>query len=323
MRVSGQFVVQYELILRNEGTTDIAIREVVAVNQDGKELETLDQKEFARRTALKDGVLPAGERSVLRMIAVSDRLESLGTISHRFQLAPAGGKKGTASKSYTVAGGVLRVAERAPSDFGPPLGSGRWLVQGPLDPGPGSQQSIEEIEGTLVLPRRFVMSLTRIARGDATYTGSGAANEDYSAFGADVLAMSAGTVVQVENGLEDHPPGRRDSASPAGNFVLVEIPSGLYLVYEGLRKGSAAVRVGDRVQPGQRLGAIGNTGESVEPELRIRLLSAPDVQRATSLEFGFRSYRWTGTMQEGKLNSLLRAGVYRQETPPAGSIVEF
>ncbi|RMG22223.1 MAG: M23 family metallopeptidase [Armatimonadetes bacterium] len=327
VHVAGQYAVQYELILQNEGTTDIEIRGVVAVNQNGEELEQLDREEFARRTSLKGGVLPAGERAVLRMVALADQLEDLETLSHRIQMAPAGGKDGEKSKAYTVAGGVLKVDGEAPSDFGPPVGPGKWLVQGPLDPSPGAQQTIEEIEGTLVLPRRFQVSLTRLTSDGATSSGSGSTNEDYPSFGADVLAMTGGVVVQVENGLDDHAPGRPDRSDPVGNFVLVETGTGLYVVYEGLRKGSVSVRAGDRVPPGARLGAIGNTGLSVEPELRVRLLSAPDVRRATSLEFGFRTYRWGGWMEGvprwDALVSAMSAGAHKGETPPSGSIVQF
>lgn len=54
-----------------------------------------------------------------------------------------------------------------------------------------------------------------------------------------------------------------------------------------LRRGSIAVRPGQRVEVGERLGACGNSGNSTEPHLHLQAMTSADPSRARPLPITF------------------------------------
>lgn len=89
--------------------------------------------------------------------------------------------------------------------------------------------------------------------------------------GVAVTAAAAGRVARVRDGMDDvsiRDPGKGDIAGrEAGNAVVVEHGDGWETQYSHLRKGSIAVRPGDRVEAGQTLGLIGLSGNTEFPHV--------------------------------------------------------
>lgn len=88
--------------------------------------------------------------------------------------------------------------------------------------------------------------------------------------GVDVVAAAPGIVVRVRDGVEDvsirqggGPPAGRE----AGNAVVVEHGGGWETQYSHLRRGSLAVKPGDRVESGAPLGKIGLSGNTEFPHV--------------------------------------------------------
>jgi hypothetical protein len=90
----------------------------------------------------------------------------------------------------------------------------------------------------------------------------------YRIFGMPVSAPCAGSVVLAVDGLPDMTVPEHDRKNLAGNHVLLACGD-VHVVLAHLRQGSVAVRSGDAVALGQRLGAVGNSGGSDEPHLHI------------------------------------------------------
>jgi murein DD-endopeptidase MepM/ murein hydrolase activator NlpD len=90
----------------------------------------------------------------------------------------------------------------------------------------------------------------------------------YVIFGDSVFAPCAGTVIAAVDGLPDMPPPTMDRQHMAGNHVLIERGEA-WLLVGNLRSGSVRVRTGERVQAGDLLGAVGNSGNTAEPHLHI------------------------------------------------------
>lgn len=84
--------------------------------------------------------------------------------------------------------------------------------------------------------------------------------------GTDVLAMRAGTVVQVEKSFIDG-----DTTPGHENFVFVQHADGTAARYVHLTNGGALVAVGDAVAQGQRIALSGHTGNSAAPHLHFDL----------------------------------------------------
>ena len=59
-------------------------------------------------------------------------------------------------------------------------------------------------------------------------------------------------------------------------------------MYAHLRRGSLAVRAGDRVSAGQELARCGNSGNSTEPHVHFQLMDGPDLDTASGVPFTWR-----------------------------------
>lgn len=74
-----------------------------------------------------------------------------------------------------------------------------------------------------------------------------------------------------------------------GNHVVVDQGGGVFATYAHLRRGSLVVRPGDRVATGQRLGLVGNSGNTSEPHLHFQLTDDAHLPGAAGIPF-----RWQG-----------------------------
>lgn len=90
----------------------------------------------------------------------------------------------------------------------------------------------------------------------------------YAGFGSPVLAPCTGSIVQAKDGIEDNEVPRTNRGQMAGNHVIVRC-DGFDIVLAHLRRGSVAVRSGDRVTVGDGIGELGNSGNSDEPHLHV------------------------------------------------------
>ena len=94
------------------------------------------------------------------------------------------------------------------------------------------------------------------------------APQDYFAFGRQILAPCAGSVVAAIDGLPDMPAGQRDRTQLAGNHVILSC-EGVHVVLGHMASGSVRVSAGDTVAVGDVLGLVGNSGNTDEPHLHI------------------------------------------------------
>ena len=97
------------------------------------------------------------------------------------------------------------------------------------------------------------------------------APEDFYSWNEPVLSPAAGEVVAVVDDLPDNPVGIRDPDRPAGNHVVVRTADGRFVFVAHLRRGSVAVRRGERVDAGRLLGRCGNSGNSDFPHVHVHV----------------------------------------------------
>ena len=125
--------------------------------------------------------------------------------------------------------------------------------------------------------------------------GNPARNEDWSGFGAEVLAIADGTVVLTESSRPDD--RKFDESRLAqdlwvlfGNYVVIDHGHGEFGVYAHLQQGSVLPAVGARVRSGETIGRVGASGSAMFPHLHFQLQAAPDL-KAEGLPSYFETLR--------------------------------
>jgi Peptidase family M23 len=179
---------------------------------------------------------------------------------------------------------------------------GRWLIQ-------NSPANAVPSHGTARLASSFAIDFVPVDQTGRTAPirlGSLLRPEPaarFPGFGRPILAPVGGVVVAEHSVEPDHrafrglpslgyalAQGRRARAGwrgLAGNHVLIESDGGSVVALCHLRRGSIAVRLGQRVRVGDELGRCGNSGNSTEPHVHVQAMDRVDVLRATAVAITF------------------------------------
>ena len=104
-----------------------------------------------------------------------------------------------------------------------------------------------------------------------SYHDKGYVVEDYHCFGLPIVSPVYGKVVRTTHSLSDNIPGEVDVKNNWGNFILIRLQSGLYVLLAHLKKNSIKVNENDEVTPGQVIAACGNSGRSPQPHLHLQV----------------------------------------------------
>jgi Peptidase family M23 len=158
---------------------------------------------------------------------------------------------------------------------------GEWTVEAG---GPTANQNYHSGAGGHPSIRRAVDFTIRDAEGLA-YKGNGTKNEDYYAFGKEILAAADGEVVAVIDGVPDNRPFSDNPMSVAGNVAIIKHANNEYSRYFHFKINSICVKVGQKVLSGQVIGQCGNSG-SPGPHLHFDLTNTDVAADAT----GFPPY---------------------------------
>jgi murein DD-endopeptidase MepM/ murein hydrolase activator NlpD len=129
-----------------------------------------------------------------------------------------------------------------------------------------------------------------IVKDGQSYSGDKTLNESYYAYGQEVIAPADGTVVKVENEVEENVPGSMNPFRATGNYVVIDHGNGEYSLLAHFQKGSIAVNEGDVVKRGDFLGLCGNSGNSSEPHIHFQVMDSPDPDHAKSINIRFKGY---------------------------------
>jgi murein DD-endopeptidase MepM/ murein hydrolase activator NlpD len=126
-------------------------------------------------------------------------------------------------------------------------------------------------------------------------------------YGAPVVAAAGGSVVSTYDELEDQVPGvfpdmsRLSPMENTGNYVIVAHDDGTYALYAHLKPGSVVVESGQRVEVGETLAQVGNSGGSQAPHLHFGLIDRVPPAAANGIPFAFDRFMVTGVTDSSHL----------------------
>lgn len=161
-------------------------------------------------------------------------------------------------------------------------------------------------------PTEFAVDFFKMGENGLPWRTDGRSAADFYGFGAPVLAAADGVVVAGENGAVQNydvrlrKPEESEEAyeqrltkynlemmkadpykAMIGNFVVIRHDNGEYSSYAHLQTGSVTAGKGDRVRRGQRIAAIGDTGDTNLVHLHFQIMDGPDPVTSRSIPFAF------------------------------------
>jgi len=172
---------------------------------------------------------------------------------------------------------------------------GRWLVA-------RGGRSWRTSHSWHLIGQRYAYDFIAVDGQGHRHRGPGRLKEDYLSYGQPVLAPADGVVAHVRDGVRDAVEvgtGWVDwrSRDFRGNFVVIRHAEAEYSLLAHLVPGSIALRVGDQVQRGQRVGSCGHSGHSTEPHLHFQVQDRRNFFLAASLPVPFTNTAVNGENQ--------------------------
>lgn len=137
--------------------------------------------------------------------------------------------------------------------------------------------------------QRFAFDIVKVDENGKSHKGDGTKNEDYYAFGQEILAPADGVVTYVVDGVHDNKPGEMNRMFVPGNLVVIKHAENEYSLFAHFKQNSVRVKLGDKVKQGQVIGLCGNSGNSSEPHLHFQVQSTPFFEDEASMKVFFES----------------------------------
>lgn len=215
-----------------------------------------------------------------------------------------------ATLTETVA--PVTVQTRRPPVIAPPLVGSNWVDANSCCDMTPHRMALNPLNGQLWAAERFAIDYVQLLPDGRMFNGDKTKPESYPGFGADIHAVGDGRVVAVVDGLPDQVPGKSPTGLPldqyAGNHIVEVLGDGNYALYAHLKTGSIKVQVGDRLDSGQVIASLGNSGNSDGPHLHFHVMTAPDPLRSDGLPFVLSSFTLDGRIASMDAEDAIEAG---------------
>lgn len=224
--------------------------------------------------------------------------------------------------AISFSGGRTRVVAERPAEVSAPLRGTNWVVgNGCCEDMTAHRTAILPVNGALHLAERFAIDFVQLDENGRLFNGPVDQLASYGYFGDDVLSVSDGLVVATQDGLPDNVPGAfppgATAATAGGNYVVVAMGGDRFAFYAHLIPGSLEVSVGDRVDAGQMIGLLGNSGNSDAPHLHFHVMNGRGALSSDGLPYTFDRGRVLGTVTN--LDQLFGGGVATLDSALAGA----
>jgi hypothetical protein len=306
----GRLHVVYEIQLTNAKPVPATLQEIRVLDADHPDrvVSALGGDDLAAVLRDLTGKTPAGSleippfvsRLVLMHLSFASAADVPAALVHRFLLtgAPLDGGSTPGPLDYTAAPYDL---SGTPPVIGPPLAGDDWVaVNGCCSADSIHRNTVLPVNGHLADTQRFAIDYMRLDDEGRLVSGDPSRVEDYTDYGAEVLAVADATVVATLDTLDDQVPGQLPDPATItlenvdGNHVVLDLGDGRYAFYAHLQKGSVTVAPGDHVRRGEVLGLLGNSGNTSAPHLHFHLMDGVSVLGSSGLPYTYDAFSLAG-----------------------------
>ena len=187
-----------------------------------------------------------------------------------------------------------------PAALSPPLRGSGWVNTNGCCAVVGDHRNAAfPFDGELRPAQQFAIDWAQMGVDRRCCTGDPSQLSSWIGYGAPIFAAAAGTVFSVERSLPDQQPVGTvgvDDTNAAGNSIIEDIGRGRFILYAHMQPGSipASLRPGTRIEAGQRIGQVGNSGSSSAPHLHFQVMDSPSALVAAGLPFVFNRLQVQG-----------------------------
>ena len=298
----GMTHLNYELETTNFSSGKATIERLEVLDADsGDVVATLDAKEVASRlqpAGLResaDTMAPSMMASVFLDLTFGEAGDVPDQLLHRLSIKAEAAPPD--QRQITEEVGPTDVDRRAVAVVGPPLRGSNFLAADSCCNSTLHRRATLPIDGRIWLAQRYAVDWEQLDAGDRIYSGKKKV-ENYAIYGHEALAVADATVVKVVDGIPEQKPGVfPEGISPEeadGNSVILNIGGGNYALYAHFQPGSIRVKEGDRVERGDVLALVGNSGNSLAPHLHFHVMDGPLSLASNGLPYVVDSFTVTG-----------------------------
>lgn len=301
MGSDGQTHLVYELGMTNFSSAEIAVEKVEVVG-DGSILQTLDTAAVAGRlqpagVRESSGTLPKSAGALLFLdVTLPPGKKIPAELSHRVSLRVNAAPPGR--QEMTESGGATTVDKRSVALIGPPLGGERYIAADSCCDAVRHTRAALPVNGRVFVAQRYAVDWEQMDAGGHIYIGPREKLESYAIFGKPALAVADALVVSVIDGQPEQTPGSYPTnialADADGNSIILQLGQDRYALYAHLQPASIKVHRGERVHPGQILGLVGDTGNSLVPHLHFQVMDRPSSLGSNGLPYEISDFEMTG-----------------------------
>lgn len=320
----GRQHLAYEVQLINRAPYDVTVRHIQAL-AGGKVVASMAGKGVAAMMAPygepKPGAtLHRGQGAfVLMDVSFPAKAKLPRRIVHRLQITESEPSPANAKRYFAAPTPVIR---RPAVVLTPPLRGPGWIVGNGCCSSLGAHRgAVLPVNGAPHVAERFAIDFVQLTPANRLVDGPIDMLTSYPYFGATIYSASKGKVVGVVDGIPETPAGtfpkNIGAAEAGGNHVVVDMGGGRFAFYAHLQPGSATVKVGQRVQAGQPIGRLGNSGNSDGPHLHFHVMDGPSPLASDGVPYRFTRFSVRGTVTN--LVPLTEGAVAAIDPQPTGT----
>lgn len=309
VRANGKIHLLYELHLTNFRAKSLELTRLEVLKDDVNALPLASYKDVELVSRLERPGAPSdladkriiggGMHAVIFLEITFDRYTDVPlALRHRLSFK----SDDTNGKERLIEGARVLVHRVPPRVIGAPLAGDGWIALSALSNTNSHRRTMVVVNGKARIAQRFATDWTRIGADGLAFRGDPSRNANWSAYGAEVLAVANATVVDIKDGIPENDPTSDKKAVPitletvGGNYIILDLGNGYFAFYAHLQPKSIRVKIGDKVRRGQALALLGNSGQADAPHLHFHITDGNSPLGAEGVPYVIESFEMRGIL---------------------------